>query len=384
MEERELQDIFVKILYSELRESPLEDTMKALLTPDTVSRLYDLSKHHDLAHIISSSLYKNGLIADDEKTAKFSHEEMMSVYRHKQMEYTYGEICRIFDDLQIKYVPLKGSVIRPYYPKASMRTSCDIDILIEEENLESAVNALIKAGYKCGSRAYHDVSLYSSSGIHLELHFHLGENTENLDAVLKDAWLYARPVSGTRCEFYEDFFMFYIYAHMSYHFLSGGCGMRSLMDLSIIEHRMGITYRDAKALLEKAGIYKFAEEIGRLADACFHGYEKDELQEALLYYILTGGVYGSVKNKSAVLKTEGENKFTYLLRRLFPSYSMMSYRYPVLRKAPVLLPVYWGVRIVQMLLAGNASRSLSEMKITSAASDGEANEMKKIRDHLGL
>ncbi len=384
MGDRELQNIFVKILYSELRESALEDSVIASLTPDAVSGLYDLSKYHDLAHIISSSLYKNGLIADSEETAKFSREEMMSVYRHKQMEYTYNEICNIFDGLQIKFVPLKGSVIRSYYPKASMRTSCDIDILIEEENLERAINALTERGYKCGSRAYHDVSLYSKSDIHLELHFHLGENTENLDRVLKDAWLYARPVSGTRCAFSEDFFMFYIYAHMSYHFLSGGCGMRSLMDISIIEHKMGITYRDAKPLLEKAGIYKFAEEIGRLADTCFQSGEKDELQEAVLYYILTGGVYGSVKNKSAVVKTEDENKFTYLLKRIFPSYKMMSYRYPVLRKAPILLPIYWGVRFVQMLCAGNASRSLSEIKVTSAASDREVDEMKKIRENLGL
>ena len=45
-----------------------------------------------------------------------------------------------------------------------------------------------------------------------------------------------------------------MFAHMLYHFISGGCGIRPLMDIWIAEHKMGITYTEAKDLLETAGI----------------------------------------------------------------------------------------------------------------------------------
>lgn len=123
-----------------------------------------------------------------------------------------------------------------------MRTSCDIDILIYEEDLEVAINSLETKGYRCGERNYHDVSLYSPSKIHLELHFNIQENMDNLDAVLKDAWEYAVPTNTSQYAFSKEFFAFHIFAHMAYHFVSGGCGIRSLLDIWVLKHKMGISY----------------------------------------------------------------------------------------------------------------------------------------------
>lgn len=68
------------------------------------------------------------------------------------MKSAFRDICSIFDKIKIAYIPLKGAVIRPYYPYDSMRTSCDIDILIHEEDLELAIKNLIEKGYKCGEK----------------------------------------------------------------------------------------------------------------------------------------------------------------------------------------------------------------------------------------
>ena len=57
MEAKTLQDIFIKILRSELTETELDGAVKDQITPEVISALYSLSKHHDLAHIVSSSLY---------------------------------------------------------------------------------------------------------------------------------------------------------------------------------------------------------------------------------------------------------------------------------------------------------------------------------------
>ena len=315
MEVKALQDILIKILRSELTETELDASVKEQLTPDVISALYSLSSRHDLAHIVFSAMHKCGLKIDGAVYSKFNKKAIMSVYRNEQIKYAYNQICDIFNKESIPYIPLKGSVIRPYYPKDSMRTSCDIDILVKEENLESAIDALVQKGFRCGERHYHDVSLFSPANIHLELHFNIQETIEKLDAVLKDAWQHTKLTDGSRYEFTDEFFVFHMFAHMSYHFLGGGCGIKSLMDIWVMEHRMGVTYESARELLEKAGIYRFAAEISKIAEICFSDKPKDKFSDTILSYIFSGGVYGTFQNKMTVMKSNDKSTVKYLLKR---------------------------------------------------------------------
>lgn len=379
-----LQDIFIKILRSELTETELEVSVKEQLTPEVISALYSLSKHHDLAHIVSSAFYKCGLLTDKELLKKFNKEEILSVYRNAQMQHTYGEICEAFDEANIPYIPLKGSVIRPYYPRESMRTSCDIDILIQEKNLDSAVEKLEAKGYQFKQKNYHDVSLFSPANIHLELHFNILEDIDRLDNVLKDAWQYASPVQGCRYEFTEEFFLFHMFAHMSYHFLRGGCGVRSLMDVWVMEHKMKITYPQAEELLKKAGIYAFAEEISKLSDICFSNADGGGFYDTLLSYIVGGGVYGTSLNRVAVTKKNNENNFLYLLKRVFLPYRKMANQYPVLKKIPFLLPFYWIARVVGIVFSKKARKAFSELKFATDMSEDTVGTMNEMKARLGL
>ena len=384
MDAKTLQDIFIKILRSELNETELDSAVKDQLTPDVLSALYSLSKRHDLAHIVASSLYKNGFSGDDEIYKRFSQENIMSVYRCIQMNYALKEICNTFNEEHIPYIPLKGSVIRPYYPEESMRTSCDIDILIKEENLDAAIYALVQNGFKCGEKNYHDVSLYSPNNIHLELHFNIQENIDTLDVVLKDAWKYATLKQNSCYEFTKEFFLFHAFAHMSYHFLSGGCGVRPLMDIWVMEHKMGISYHQARELLEKAGIYVFATEISNLVDVCFSDKPQDAFSDTLLSYIFDGGVYGSSQNKIAVKKENTKSTFRYSMQRLFMSYRDMTVIFPILKKLPFLLPFCWIIRSFKMIFSGKMRTSIAEIKTANRVSDKEIENIKKMKDKLGL
>lgn len=384
MEVKAIEDIFIKILRSELTETEIDDSVKEQLNPDVISALYSLADHHDLAHIVFSSLYKCGLKGNGAVYSKFNQKAIMSVYRNEQMKYAYGQICDIFNQASIPYIPLKGSVIRPYYPNESMRTSCDIDILVKEENLEAAIDALVQRGFKCGERNYHDVSLVSEANVHLELHFNIQENIGKLDAVLKDAWRYARLTDGSRYKFTDEFFVFHMFAHMSYHFLSGGCGIKSLMDIWIMEHKMGITYECARELLEKAGIYQFATEISNIAEICFSCKPKDELSDTILSYIFSGGVYGTSQNKIAVKKSKSKITLLYALQRLFLPYKSMVTLYPILQKLPVLLPFCWIARWCKMLFGGKAKHTIRELKTANNVSDDKINTITLMRERLGL
>lgn len=384
MEATVIEDIFIKILRSELTETELDDSVKEQLTLDVVAALYSLAVRHDLAYIFVSSLHKCGYKDDDSAYSNLSQKAIMSVYRNEQINYAFAQICDTFDQASIPYIPLKGSVIRPYYPQESMRTSCDIDILVKEEDLEAAMDALGQKGYKCGDRNYHDVSLFSDANVHLELHFTIQENIDKLDAVLKDAWRYARLTDGSRYKFTDGFFAFHMFAHMSYHFLSGGCGIKSLMDIWIMKHKMGIAYDCAIELLEKADIYRFAAEISKLAEICFSGEPKDEFSDTILSYIFSGGVYGTSQNQIAVKKSKSKSTLLYAFQRLFLPYKTMVFLYPVLKKLPFLLPFCWIARLCKMLFGGKVKRTIEELKTVNEVSVDQINTLTTMRSRLGL
>ena len=206
-------------------------------------------------------------------------------------------------------------------------------------------------------------------------------NRSELDAVLKDAWEYAQAEQGSRYGFRKDFFVFHMYAHMAYHFLSGGCGIRSLLDIWIMEHRMDAAYPCAEKLLKKAGIYRFAVEMSRIANRCFTQHDSSD---PVMAYIWRGGVYGSRKNRISVQKKRLGSSRAYIWKRLLLPYRAMTIRYPVLKRVPVLLPFCWVHRWVRAILRGKAGDFASELACTGRISDKDVQEVTEICMRLGL
>ncbi len=384
MDSRELQDIFFKIISSELDQTELDGSVKEALTPKAVQSLYALAKHHDLAHIIASSVKRNHISISAEQKEKLEREEFLAYYRFLRMKSALDKICLAFDEAKIPYIPLKGAVIRSYYPEESMRTSCDVDVLIKEEQLDLAVSTLVSKGFTAGEKAYHDISMFSPANVHLELHFSIKENIDSLDSVLKDAWDHVKPLEGSRYDFTNEFFLFYMLSHTAYHLLSGGCGIKPLMDIWVMKNKMNITYEDSRELLERAGLYRFAEEIFKLTDICFSNKPGDEQTDILLAYIIDGGVYGTSENKAAVNKEKNKSTFSYVMKRLFPPYKSMVALFPVLKKASVLLPFCWIIRIFKMIFSGKIKKSVSEIQSVSDIPDERIEEVKRIKSKLGL
>ncbi len=384
MDEKAIQRVLIEILHATVNERAADAALKEKMTAQTIAAVYRLAKKHDLAHVVSHFVYQNQIQADNELAQKLQREELLSVYRHEQMKAALEEICQAFEQAQIAYVPLKGAVIRAYYPYESMRTSCDIDILIQEKQLKDAIKCLQEKGYAVGKRDYHDVSLYSPNKIHLELHFNILENMDNLDSVLKDAWAYATPSTGSRFDFQKKFFVFHMYAHMAYHFLAGGCGIRALLDIWVMEQKMGAHYSCAETLLKKAGIYTFAAQMSKIANQCFTQNAQGEFADLVLKYIYSGGVYGNQANHATVSKTKSKSSVAYVFKRFFMPYKVMAATYPILKKLPFLLPFYWLVRAGKAVFGGKTKRIISEIQCANDVSDAQIEEMNEIRSKLGL
>ncbi len=372
------------ILCAELTGVELSDKQKAELTEDCLPELFKLADRHDLAHILAGYITAHETINNAQLLEKIKQNEIKSAFHNEQMKYTLDLICETLEQQGIAYIPLKGSVLKPFYPKDGMRTSCDIDVLIKENDIDASVKALQNQGFTVLKCNFHDVSLLSESKILLELHFNVKENHENLDLVLKDAWEYAELEAGHRYKFSDEFFVFHILSHMAHHFMGGGCGLRSLMDLWVMKHKMGLDYLIAENLLKKAGIFKFAEQVSRLSEVCFDNTSHDKYTKSMLAFIVNGGVFGNVENRAKYDKTGGEGSVKFVLRRVFPPIEVLKKRHAILEKAPILLPFFWLRRIIRNIFKGNTERYIEEAKSYSSADFGEVNDIESLRNFLEL
>ena len=126
--QRTVEKVFFALIRFEIKGDELCDEIKNLLTPEMLPALFKLSKRHDLAHLIGDALDKNGLLPDETEAKKrFLQERNMAVFRIEQLQYEFEQICQTLEETKIPFLPLKGSVLRGYYPESWMRTSCDID-----------------------------------------------------------------------------------------------------------------------------------------------------------------------------------------------------------------------------------------------------------------
>ena len=381
----ELNNMLFSLLRSILCDEELDRSVIECLDEGKLDKLYKLSKKHDLAHLVSAALDKAGLLRENEISKKFGKQQLLAVYRYENLKYEYERICKTLEEGKIPYIPLKGAVLRDLYPEPWMRTSCDIDILVQKNDLESAVSLLVcDLNYEREEKLEaHDVSLHSGNGVHLELHFTIVESVESVEAILDSVWSYARKTEGEKYEMLPEFFVFYHIAHMLCHFLIGGCGIRPICDLYLI--RQGIAYDENKLLelCRGANIETFYLEMSRYAEERFSGAELDEIGERIENYVVSGGTYGTHENQIAVRKGQTNGNLGYAKKRIFVSYRHLKLRYPSL-KSRALAPAYQVRRWIDVLRERRGGGLLSEYRATAAVDKETVRDVNTLMKDLKL
>lgn len=359
-------------------------------TDEDYKDLYLLSKKHDVAHLVGDALIKKGLISNGEIKDKFSKEIFTAVYRYENLNHALSEMKQAFDEEKLSYVPLKGSVIRGYYPEPWMRTSCDVDVLIKEEDVERASKVLSeKLGYEESGKGSHDVSFTTKSKMHLELHYCLVENyfANTACEVLKSVWSDIENVNATGGglkTMSNEMFYFYHVAHMAKHFEHGGCGIRPFLDMKILKGKMRFDETKLSELLERGNLSVFAKQAERLSEAWFGNSEHTDVTERMQDYVLRGGVYGTNENRIVVQQQKKGGRFKYACSKIFLSYEILKYQYPILQKHKWLTPFMEVRRWFKLVFCGHAKRTLKELKYNDGVSAEEAQAAQQFLKDVGL
>lgn len=362
--------------------------------------VYKLSKAHDVAHLVGDALNKNGVfenlpadIDENERAAiakvkeKFDEQIFTAVYRYENINYELERLKETLEEAKIPFIPLKGSVIRKYYPEPWMRTSCDIDILVKEKDADNAAEYLqTQLQYGVDRKGQHDVSMFTASNVHVELHFKLLDSDFKQVKDLIDVWSCDEIslLSDSEYQMSKELFLLYHIYHMAKHFVHGGCGIKPFIDLWIIKNKVGFDEEKAQKMLQESGLLAFFERSTDLVNVWFEGKEHSEITQEMEDYILQGGVYGTLKQNLAMSQNKKGGKFRHLMSRIFLSYKDMAVYYPSLKKCPILFPFYQVRRWCRILFCGGRKAAMNEIKVNQNITTEEQERAKKLLEELNL
>ncbi len=351
--------------------------------------IYAITHAHKIHMMLYYGLLKGGFPVPDEvinlvKGRAFS-ETAFSMRQQAEME----DIFKKLEDKNIEFLPLKGAIMKKLYPTPDMRLMSDVDVLIKEEQYDKIVEILKESGYEYEVESDHEL-VWKKSTLCLELHKYLVP-TYNKDfyEYYGNGWKTATRCEGTHYYMSDEDFFIYMFLHFSKHYRDSGIGIRHIVDIWVCLKNCNLDMAYVEGELKKLSLYDFYVNIKKTLSVWFEGGEETPETELITQWIFESGVYGTSENNAvsrAIRKEEEQgdtSKANTYFRAFFPRYTSMCRLYPVLKKAPVLLPVFWIWRLLDRAFSGsNRLKKINEdMKVQT---DENKNTYKELLDKVGL
>lgn len=260
----------------------------------------------------------------------------------------------------IDCLPLKGWLLRQLYPDATMRAMSDFDVLLREYDSAVLSSWMKELGYQeahIDEGSYHDV--YTKPPVmNIELHRCLVNSDSPYVSWCRGIWQRCTLEEGRQHIWNmtpEDFYI-YLSIHMAKHFYQAGTGIRGIVDLYLYENAFQLNQEKLNRELERIGLLNFSCYLRSLAQIWFGTRPPDADSRLVTDYFADSGMYGTLLNKKthtvirSGCRTDRKNRLHTCLSIIFPGVQTMKHRFPSVERFPVLLPFFWVVRILRVLL----------------------------------
>lgn len=312
-------------------------------------RLFSLASFHSVANMAYYGIEQLLTRPDKDLTAKWSEVRDKEIMKDITQQMEMEQLSAAFSAAGVKFVTVKGAVLKGLYPQSDFRTMSDIDIYINDKDTEAAKKTMLSLGYVINrlEHGVHDV-YYKQPVMNIEIHRDLfGEGGNEFAPIFADLWGKSAPVSGTHYELTPEYCLAYVIAHGIKHYQQGGTGIRTFMDIHVYrQHHTGLDIEQIYELFAAVGAREMCEDFVRLSEIWFEGAEFTKKYRKMTEYIIRGGTYGTFENQT-IYGVEKNGKAKFVLSRIFPSLSYTREQFPILRRLPFLLPVFWVVRWVK-------------------------------------
>lgn len=326
--------------------------------PEEVSwqSVFQLAKRHSVSALAWQAVSRLPEPIDSAVNEAWSTLNSKLIGKYFNQEHELGVLSPLLAEAKIPHMPVKSVWIRPLYPQPFEREMCDLDILIPEEDAARARDIAINSGYTMLEEATtsHNTEYIKKPYLVLELHTFMAPKESTQFSYYENIW---QRVVPTDTPYYyslslEDQYI-YMLAHSEKHYNLRGTGIRSFLDIFIFlkhyQDRLDRAYIEAE--LKELQIFEFALTAESLALSWFSKERSPLTEDAMKMasYVLSGTTYGRPngidENRIRALMKNGSSgkraKVSFFMSIVFPSYDIMSGRFPSLTKAPFLLPFYW-------------------------------------------
>lgn len=351
----------IKLLSSAINNTPLKLPAEDL----DWENLFRLASFHNVANTAYYSLlrFPNSSVIPKDIWEKFSSDAKKFSALEALQHFEVRQILLRYEQNQVFCVPLAGYMMKALYPRPDMRYVGTLSLLIHEEDKTKAHQVMVSLGYNLLRSTDSAISYFKEPNMTIELNTSLVPKTNEyydyFAGIIKNN---LQPEKGLRYIHTlnrEDFYI-YMITYLAHNYAAGGAGIRSILDVWIYLKRFNpILNRELIAMeLNKLNLGLFSFYIEELAWIWFGGgitFSNQSLYEEMEQHIFSCGIGENFDlanaNRDMPSSTNREPIPNEERKMLFPNLDVMSDRYPILKKMPFLLPIYWLVRLSGVLLA---------------------------------
>ncbi len=281
----------------------------------------------------------------------FDQAKKKAIRKLALFEVERAAVTRELEKAGIWYLPLKGILLKKDYPKSAMRQMTDNDILVDSTKMAAIRQIMEGLGYTCKEYGmYHHDTYIKPPTMEFEMHHALfGNDKMPLFAEYYAGIFDKLQRNGYECKLRDEDFYLYVLCHNYKHYIQGGTGLRSLLDVYVfLRAHPGLNRDYLGTELAKLQISDLEAKVRCLAHKLFSGAGAplNAQEQKDLDYIIASGYRGTAENMeyNRMISDLGNDdskaaKRRLLKRRVLISGKDLEKQYPFVAKHKSLYPL---------------------------------------------
>ena len=337
--------------------------------------IFELAKKQDVENIVFLSI---------DQLENNIDSNLYSIWQeayYKRMKYSafqdmaLEELIEVFTKAGIDCMPLKGSVIKNYYPSPDLRFMGDMDFHVREQNRQVVRDIMHSLGYIDDILDDGQVDGFKREKlVYVEIHYDFSDVNHAYHNLFTIDWdkLVSTDIEHLYKMTIEDLYYFNV-GHYAKNMQSRGMGIRAAIDCYVLWNEMNDEQRqNVLRMFLTTELKKFNDSLLKIAEIWFDGI-MDHSLDTVQQYLLNTKTYSSKKDEItmyAVKDNLDDSNVKYVMRKIFPYPNELYKRFNIKHKCFVLLPFLWFYRICLQVFGNEkkwdkAKEQLDNFKLVS-------------------
>ena len=309
-----------------------------------MAEVHSYSQSHMITAIVGYALESAGI-----RNELFIQARAKALRKAVILDADCRKISGKLEEAGIWHMPLKGAVMKDYYPAFGMREMSDVDILFNPSSSFKVRKIMKGLGFKVKDffNRHHD-TYYREPVSNIEMHSGLLEISRNnaMNEYFYDVRDKMILDEGKKYTYHfgaEDFYI-YMTAHTYRHYSDSGIGLRALIDEYVYLRKFSdsMDWGYISSEFGKMNISEFEENLRTLALSLFGSGEIKEANREMLEYIKNSKAYGYLETsvEHAIEEGYGGSRILYVMEQIFPPFSKLKYMNPLVWRHKYLYPFF--------------------------------------------